>query len=35
LQAENYAVLRQVFQKVRTADEQQAVLLPGASTAAN
>jgi len=35
LKAENYGVLRQVFQKVRTADEQQAVLLPGASTAAN
>lgn len=35
LKAENYGVLRQLFQKVRTADEQQAILLPGASTAAN
>lgn len=35
LKTENYGVLRQVFQKVRTADELQAVLQPGASTASN
>lgn len=35
LKAENYGVLRQVFQRVRTDDEQQAVLQPGASAAAN
>ena len=35
LKADTYGVLRQVFQKVRTADELQAVLQPGASTASN
>lgn len=35
LRANDYGVLRQVFQKVRTADELQAILQPGASTAAN
>jgi hypothetical protein len=35
LKTENYSVLRTVFQKVRTADEMQAVLQPGASTASN
>jgi len=35
LKSEDYRVLRQVFQKVKTADELQAVLQPGASTASN
>lgn len=35
LPKENYSNLRKIFQIVRTADEQQAVLLPGATTAIN
>jgi len=35
LEAKNYGVLRQVFQTVRTADELQAVLQPGATAAHN
>jgi len=35
LKADDYETLRQVFQKVRTADEMQAILQPGASTASN
>jgi uncharacterized protein DUF3857 len=35
LPQENYGTLRRVFQFVRTADEQQAMLQPGAATASN
>ncbi len=35
LPSSNYATLRKVFQMVRTDDEQQVILLPGASTASN
>jgi len=35
LKTENYAVLRQFFQRVRTADEQQAILQPGSTNARN
>lgn len=35
LPKENYAALRKVFQLVRTGDEQQVILQPGASTASN
>ncbi len=35
LPKENYAALRKVFQLVRTGDEQQVMLQPGASTASN
>ncbi|HLZ39983.1 MAG TPA: DUF3857 domain-containing protein [Candidatus Sulfotelmatobacter sp.] len=35
LPQKNYATLRQIFQIVRTGDEQQVILLPGASTASN
>ena len=35
LPVENYATLRKVFQIVRTADEQQVVLLPGGTNASN
>ena len=33
--AANYAALRQIFQIVRTGDEEQIILQPGASTASN
>lgn len=35
LPKDNYAALRKVFQLVRTGDEQQVILQPGASTASN
>jgi hypothetical protein len=35
LPQKNYGTLRQIFQIVRTGDEQQVILLPGASTASN
>jgi hypothetical protein len=35
LPQQNYATLRQIFQIVRTADEQQVILQPGAATASN
>jgi hypothetical protein len=35
LPTQNYATLRKVFQVVRTADEEQVMLQPGASTASN
>jgi hypothetical protein len=35
LPRENYATLRKIFQIVRTADEQQVILLPGGSIASN
>jgi hypothetical protein len=35
LPQQNYATLRKVFQVVRTGDEQQVILQPGASTASN
>jgi len=35
LPKENYGTLRQIFQRVRTGDEQQVILQPGATTASN
>lgn len=35
LPQQNYGTLRQIFQVVRTADEQQVILQPGATTASN
>ncbi len=35
LPTENYGTLRKIFQTVRTADEQQVMLQPGATTASN
>lgn len=35
LPQQNYGTLRQIFQIVRTADEQQVILQPGATTASN
>lgn len=35
LPVQNYGTLRQIFQIVRTADEQQVILQPGATTATN
>jgi hypothetical protein len=35
LQSNNYPKLRQIFQIVRTGDEQQVMLQPGGTTASN